>query len=415
MAQLVEEGHLWDGRASLRPGDFVLHVERTRREEGAAAPVRVMTVHQSKGLEFDVVVLPDLGQTMVNDRGTDPIKVRDSKGNIEYVYPAMDAPTRALFPEVEAAFQRDREDRVLDALSLLYVAMTRARYALHLLVPADGKRRSTAQSAANLLRAELAPEAEAVEGDTLFEAGHADWWNRVDTPLQERMRTGRLGDRGDEPEAPLRLRAARGRRRNLPRRTPSGMEGGGALDLERYLRVGPSPGMEFGTLVHAWCEEIEWLEDDGPEEATLLAIASRLAPTLNTAQVAKAAKAFPEWLAPPGIGEVFRRPPPDGTGHRVTVERELPFLVSLDAEILRGTIDRLALTWEKGRVVEAWVVDFKTDRIDPEVGSTVEGLTDFYRPQLEAYGRAVEVLYHLPPEAVRLSLAFLSSGDRMDL
>ncbi len=415
MAQLVEEGHLWDGRASIRPGDFVLHVERTRREEGAAAPVRVMTVHQSKGLEFDVVVLPDLGQTMVNDRARDPIKVRDSKGNVEYVYPAMDASTRALFPEVEAAFQGDREDRVLDALSVLYGAMTRARYALHLLVPADGKNRSKALSAANLLRAELAPDMDAVDGETLFEAGDADWWDRADSALRERMRTRRPGDAGDETRAPIRLRTARGRRRNLPRATPSGLEGGSTLDLERFLSVGPSPGMEFGTLVHAWCEEIEWLEDQPPGEDQLLAVAQRISPQLDTGQVAAAAKAFPDWLAPPAIREVFRGPLSNKTARERTVERELPFLVPLEGEILRGTIDRLVLTWVENQVVEAWVVDFKTDRIDTEAGATLEALAAFYRPQLEAYGRAVECLYGLPPQAVRLSLAFLSSGDRIDL
>ncbi len=423
MGQLVEEGYRWDDRASLRPADFVARIERTRREESSEASVRVMTVHQSKGLEFDVVVLPDLGQTLVKETRSGLIKVRDEVGRIRHVYPEMDAATRRLFPEVRQAYQADRETRVLDALSVLYVALTRPRYALHLLVPADGKSISTARSGANLLREALAPGTRAELGETLFEAGDPDWAERLDEERRSRLHAPHLPWRREQrPVEPVVLRPFHGRQRNLPRSTPSGLEGGRQPDLARILDVRGAPGMQFGTLIHAWCEAVEWLDGGEPGgglpgEAELVRIAREVAPEMDPDRIATAVRTFRDSLGPRGIHEVFQRPDPGvaGQGETRTVERELPFAIPLDGEILRGTIDRLILDWKGPRATRAWVVDFKSDRITPEDGDSMEDRVEFYRPQLEAYGRAVEALYDLPPAEIRLSLAFLSAGRRIDL
>ena len=60
LEQLVEMAYGYEDRATTRPGDFVALVQQQRVEDPTSARVRVMTVHQAKGLQFDIVVLPEL-------------------------------------------------------------------------------------------------------------------------------------------------------------------------------------------------------------------------------------------------------------------------------------------------------------------------------------------------------------------
>ena len=47
-------------RPPYEAGDFIEMVSATKVEDPSAADVRVMNIHQSKGLQFDIVVLPEL-------------------------------------------------------------------------------------------------------------------------------------------------------------------------------------------------------------------------------------------------------------------------------------------------------------------------------------------------------------------
>ncbi len=60
LRQLVQLAYRYDQIATLRTSDFLLFVEGERVADPTTAEVRVMTVHQAKGLQFDIVVLPDL-------------------------------------------------------------------------------------------------------------------------------------------------------------------------------------------------------------------------------------------------------------------------------------------------------------------------------------------------------------------
>src|SRR5205085_2760830 len=109
-----------------------VEVPRPPLEAGDA--VALMTIHGSKGLEWPVVVVPDLSR--VSPGGIGPVafdpelgvamKVPDQNG--ERVKPA-------LYVLLEA---RKREREEAEAQRLLYVALTRARDAL-ILTAADGK------------------------------------------------------------------------------------------------------------------------------------------------------------------------------------------------------------------------------------------------------------------------------------
>lgn len=447
LRQLVELGFRWDGDRTLRPGDFIRFVESQRMEDPSGARVRVMTVHQSKGLQFDVVVLPHLYDSLDGKGGGDPVvpQRHPETGRVVQVFPAADRATRALFPELLRAYDQDRAHRLRDEFSTLYVAMTRARYALHMVVPADGERGpGTARSPARLLRDALAPGRPADrEGEVLFSAGTETWFREVVTADFSGGAVGGSGSDAEDEEAvaggegpgvgpgaagrepvsgPVPLRPAPGiRTRNLPRRSPSSLEGGQTVELELLLRMDPGgEARRRGTVVHAWCEALEWVEEGLPGDSDLEALARLHAPGLARGPLMAWIADFRRWMEAPAIRSALSR---EGypAAARLRVERELPFLHRTPEGILQGFIDRVVLVEERGAgerssaVVEAEVLDFKTDLLDPSDAGAVEGKVAYYRPQIEAYRRAVEARYGLDPSKIRGRLLFLSAGIVRDV
>ena len=420
LLQLVELGFRWDRERTIRPGDFVRFVEGQGVEDPSGARVRVMSVHQSKGLQFDVVVLPHLYQSLEGWGNRDPVTpFRDpATGQVVQLYPAATQAARALLPELRDADDQARASRLRDELSALYVAMTRARYALHMVVPADGEKGpSTAKSAARILRDALAPgEPADVVGKVLYppdgdrKQGDPCWFEKLkgdDFSGAAPLDAG--GPAWLEATDPVPLKAVSGPRvRNLARRTPSSMEGGELLDLGAHLRLDLKGDARLrGTVVHAWCERLEWMEEGLPDDTALLAVALEEAPGLAEERVQEWISDFKLWMKGEAVLKVLSRTSyPSGA----RVERELPFLQRVPEGILQGLIDRLVLWEEGGRVVGAEVLDFKTDYVDGSEADALAVKVDFYRPQIDAYRRAVAGRYRLEPSQVSGKLLFLMPG-----
>ena len=188
LTQLVELAERFDveagvvgiagGDAGLRPTNFVRMVEVTPVEEPSPAKVRVMTIHRAKGLEFDAVVLPEL-HSPLQSRWQVLLERQSTVGPATAASRSTRAQVRALDPRLEAMHHDRRRSQRMEDLSLLYVAMTRARHELHMVIPPirhkkDASKGFTAAgrtdlSYAALLRATLAAGVdEDVEGDQLL-------------------------------------------------------------------------------------------------------------------------------------------------------------------------------------------------------------------------------------------------------
>ena len=104
--------------------------EQILRLESDEELVRVVTIHKSKGLEYPLVFLPFICTFReVNKRNSPVVKYHDDAGRPKLVHSPEDG-------DLAAA---DRE-RLAEDLRLLYVAVTRARYACWLGVGVMGRR-----------------------------------------------------------------------------------------------------------------------------------------------------------------------------------------------------------------------------------------------------------------------------------
>src|SRR4029453_14964645 len=59
LQQLVELAYDYQPQSTLRASDFIRLAEHKRIADPTSSPVRVMTIHQAKGLKFDPSVLPE--------------------------------------------------------------------------------------------------------------------------------------------------------------------------------------------------------------------------------------------------------------------------------------------------------------------------------------------------------------------
>jgi len=431
LGQLVELAFRYEDQATLRPSDFVRYVHAERVEDPTAADVRVMTVHQSKGLEFDAVVLPELDAPLTKADARRPLTYRPAPtARVTRVFPYVPRDLRTLFselPELSAAADQAYAAALRDALSTLYVGLTRARHAVHVIVKPDGSSgRGSAKTAARILREALCGEAEAAEGAVLYEAGEADWCGASAAEAAVRAGPGvATGDADPDAAAPrarapvaaaapvrVALRRDPRRTRVLPRQSPSELEGGTHVDLALVLRLGTTAALSRGSVAHIWFERIGWMEDGVPAREALLACGRAAAPDMDGAELAALLERFMAWLEVPELRDRLSRSRYPG---EVEVERELPFIRREADALMEGAIDRLVVIREGGRPMAAELLDFKTDDLRPGDEAALRQRVEHYRPQMAAYRRAVAEMYALEASAVRGALAFVECGVVVEL
>ncbi len=413
-AQLLDLAYAFEGEAGLRPSLFVHHVRGERVEAPGGARVRVMTIHASKGLEFDAVVLPELTKPFVS-RSVPPLVDRPRpESRIELV---THSPTKKLLgiDETLARLYAATTTRTVeDSLSGLYVALTRAARKIEVLLPwvDPDQKKSKAPTLAQFVRAAL-PPAECGEPDE----------ERVIWRLPENATDASWGEGIAEPEATaeeieataLGLAPSTGPR-SLPRRSPSAGDFGRGVSAASLL--GGKRGARRGTLVHRWLEELTWIEDFELDEARLLELseARRVEPRVRETALELLRAAVEE----PEIREALSRAncgaPADSEPE---VRNEYAFSIVLTGgageegtagpeELWNGSIDRLVLARRGGEVVYAEILDYKTDLVGP--ADDLLEKAEHYREQLEGYRRVVVAQTGLAPETIPMRLLFLEPG-----
>jgi uncharacterized protein YjiS (DUF1127 family) len=425
-----------------------------------------MTIHQAKGLEFDIVVLPELEADLAGQSDLVVLERPDVTGPVtrvcryahEAVRKLMPAPFQHMFDE---AVDRD----VTESLCVLYVALTRAIHALHIIVsPSAANERIVRRNLAGLLRVAL-KDAGRVEPDAvLYQHGDPAWFRRRPKGAQAQKAAAPLGP----PATPIvaRLAPVAGpRRRGLERARPSGLEGGSRLSL-CHLFAERSGAFARGQLVHAWFEQVRWLDEGRPNRAVLRRVGEEVLRDAGATDVdipAELAK-FDAMLAAPTIAGLLRREryrhlnqlgfsaPVIRELHAAeflpSVQNERGFAIRQNGQLLTGFIDRLVLLcrddalaapvrrgafvqrglplWRGSpdpagssacqassspdRPLAAEIIDFKTDALDPGNAAQLAERIAFYSPQLQAYRDAVSTFTGLSAERITVTLAFVQAG-----
>ncbi len=365
----------------------------TNPETGA--DVQIMTMHKAKGLEFDTVILPGLGRTIRG--GTAPVLRWWQPPPGEHWLPPEDgASTLLAAPPSKRRDDKDAVYEYLDMLEkaredaerkrLLYVATTRARTRLHLLVGLVREEDSQGPGA-------FKPSGRTMAGDLqeafkeVFEAEPPH-----DLPAKSRSartrrfvepKIRRVPDDWMPPDPPAPLIA------------PSPTE----IQSPSYIWAGERARV-LGLTVHRWLQEIAEEGLGAYSSETMEALRPRTHRILQFHGVPA-----DELESLTGDVEFALRNTLDDEKGRWTLKphedaaSELPLSLLEDGRTRSLILDRTFV--HQG---ERWIVDYKTSRHE---GGDLESFLDEeerrYAPQLERYRLAMQALETRP---IRTALYF---------
>lgn len=418
LEQVIELARRVDGLPGASCARLVELIDREKMADPGAAGVRVMTIHASKGLEFDAVVLPGLEHPLC--RTLPPLLV-DRESPLDAIRGVACRPTPGLEradPEFAALAARARERETIEGLCVLYVALTRARHALEIVLGKKALKEPDSSKKAvypcRIVAASLLENWPNVDGvGEVLRRTSGDWTASVKaraTTHAPQEPSPRIIDLKLRPAT----RRATGR---LAIVSPSGMEGGDARTLDDILRPASDAGRLRGTLLHALFELVGWIEDGEPSDEAFTDAGTRLG--ASEREIAEAVASVREALVKKDVRAALSRASLSlERDEKSDLWRERSFAVRIErdgeASLLTGQFDRVGIVRDgDGRVRRATLVDFKTDAVRD--AAMLASRVEHYRPQIQAYREALGRMLGLAPEHVRASLVFTETGRVIDV
>ena len=347
-------------QAKLQEGDALLQAE-------GADVVTLMTIHKSKGLEFPVVALPDLGARDQSGRGGALVMHRA----LGLAVKSMDDNAMLHLPPMgDAIMQRKREEEGAEKARLLYVAMTRAQDYLILGTGAKVESGSWAASINECVAPQDHDHGAQIEGD--------GWSARVIRDLP--------GDDGSEDGEALEAEKA-GSAINPAQLAPVSLVDAPVEEVsvstvldalhpsdygdgERRVVKARLDPLVRGTLVHAM---FEYWDFGGEAPVDRVIQGSGLGPaqlaqiTRDLARIATDFVQSPLYSVLCGAGRLYR---------------EYPFTLRLGDMLVHGTIDAM--------LEDFTLIDYKTGKHNPDNEAR-------YRSQVLLYALAVQRLTGVMP------------------
>lgn len=336
--------------------------------------VRLLTFHKSKGLEFPVVILANLSNSMPIEKGM--VLKNWEKHRLEVKLGYLATPDFSAMKEQEEKYLNNERVRTL------FVAATRARQ--YLVIPdhrmLDQKENpkqwiSLLTNGLPKLNAKSLPRPEIIKTIKTSELERVKATGKrtgLEIFLKLKPRSTSIAEakaRLEKEQEQILARAGQFVPLSAPSREEQWEEFGEKAETAR------AEARDIGTIVH---KVIELAGRKDLETALLLAqrLASENASEKSFPPIQELVRAF---FQKGLISEIE----PDN------IFQEVPFLIEYDNRLYRGKIDWIGR--EKDRL---HILDFKTDSIKP---AQLDERAEKYRRQMQIYAKAVALMKNQPP------------------
>ena len=347
----------------------------SKREQGTSSDVvRILTIHRSKGLTLDRVIVPIAEGTTkwLADSGKQGL-LYSTEG--DWVLPNLSADEAALNPKTAKALSERLDESLLSNIRTWYVALTRARKAMYVIAPlVEGNEekpffRDVILSAFANFKRRPAPN----ECEIIFEQGvEPKFTPRSDTNGKDGRAEHESWHHEKLAETVERLSPSSSGHRDF------------AVPASYLFSEGAGEAAKKGVEIHGQYEAVEWADEE-----TLAALP----------------KAFHVAFMKPRL--------------KATLWREKSYEIYREAsgkgEWETGQFDRVVFTGE-GDEREAVIYDFKTNAL--RSGESTEAfeqrMIHTYAPQMSAYRAALATLTGLPPKRIRSVLLLESTGTAVE-
>jgi ATP-dependent exoDNAse (exonuclease V) beta subunit len=330
--------------ATMRLSDFIEFISRKKRRDFAEpGMVRIMTMHQSKGLGFDWVILPFYEwENMMGQRHLGILEHSDP----DWVMVNPGCTTDMADSVLGEAERKRQQVQVYNSLCLDYVAMTRAKLAMTIILnPKNKTAPSSPERFSDLVR---------LVG--LETKGNPLWYKNVEhKDVQTEIKT--------RPEI------KRSSRQKIWKSRPSESFYDG-LSGDILFADNLDKAAKRGVELHSQYEHIEWANNDE-------------------------LKSLPE-----GFHAAFTKNNP--SDH---VWREKDYELFVDGKWETGRFDRVVFREENGEP-SAIIYDFKTNTLKPNETITdfKQRLHKMYSRQMQSYRKSLSLLTNIPIEKIKTTL-----------
>jgi ATP-dependent exoDNAse (exonuclease V) beta subunit len=337
-------------RPDTRLADFSSFLSScSKRNIAEPGKIKVLSIHRSKGLAFDYVILPLYEHHALDARPEGPLK------GDGWILPDPGAVVEHFASEISPSFasavsaRRARSEQ--EELCIYYVAMTRARKAMTIVTQPPAKN-SQGVRFSDFVRSAI-PDP----------IGNSAW--HLESAQEKKKDKGADSCRHSPPPRMPRVKV----KRRLPSLSFVSGQSAGDLFLADNAR---KEAMERGVKIHSEYEKVEWID------------------------AAHATDDFDRALVRPEDA--------------VCLWREKAFEIFADGEWTSGRFDRVVFL-ERGGTRHAVVQDFKTDRKrkDESDAHFAERLRREYASQMEAYRKAVSRLTKISEDLVSSEILVVSN------
>jgi ATP-dependent helicase/nuclease subunit A len=372
-------------------GGFIAWLEQGASEikrdmDHGGGEIRVMTVHGAKGLEANIVMLPDTCEKPDGNKKPRIYFHEDAQGKLP-IWRTSSAKRGKLVTQL---YEREEQAMEEEYSRLLYVAMTRASDRLYIAGAAATKNLKDGSWYSHI-ETSLKPhmqEATDWQGQTVWRLENTQDKPAKDKQEETEIITGRLAPPAWAALQPPAEKSAIW----LP---PSRI----SLDPAEIGNSPASPGavdrFKRGTIIHTLLQYLPELAPQIRADACRRYLA-RKGLQLAEAEAQDIAREVLGLLESPGFEAVF------APGSMAEVP--LAALIG-EGQALSGRIDRLAVTQ-----TEVLIADYKTNRPPPV---RLEDVSEQYRAQLAAYRAALTPLF--PGKTIRTALIWTDGPRFMEV
>ena len=347
-------------------------------ETNPGSVITIETIHKSKGLEYDVVVLIN------NDKQTKTIDkiqgYRNQKQSIEWILEPFNKKVMRELPEASKLLKQATEQNQYSSLCTLYVAMTRAKQALYMI---SDFTKLNSGSPLGFVKEALGSDTEKkdlfseTKFSVLWDSGDPNWYSKLAS------KTPAPAEKAKEE-----IHSFNPTHKRLNNLTASRKNSNTKLFLSGKNRFARS----FGEKVHLAFQKIDWYENQG---ASIKDITKTLSPSIQ--------KLIDECFNEKEIQSFFKEPDED-----YVLWKEKSFSYCHRQTLISGTFDRVHLFKNShGEYYRAEIIDFKTDLINGK--NTLEEATEKHVSQIKVYHEALSKLIKIDKKAIQSFLLFTSA------
>ena len=372
------------------------------QDQSVKQTVQFMTIHKSKGLEFDIVFIPDSDVNHKPSTIPEIAKEQEICNGVRWINYLPVKSIQQYLPEMEKHMRIVDEANAFAQCCKYYVALTRAKRAMYLFFKLPEN--------PNTFRfeVEITKQLERFAPEDMHKVSFSDMQKRCELENQvnlvyasgtenwyDTVAVKKTPPPQEVPDTKVKLVYP-----SKSRRLAS-LEDGGFISVAPEVRFSAYSATDTGTELHDLFEKIDFIDKDFNAEEFLRENASEeLSSTAKEIFMTAIDKNTP-------IRAALANP-----DTKCTLWKERRFLLQDDdGATIPGAFDRVVMYLDgNGNPCRAEILDYKSDKV--ESGSE---LVKRHRKQLELYRKCLSRMTAIPEAEIKISLAWLRAGKIVEI